>query len=162
MAEKTHCQFIGKHVKIYALADEIGNVFYIGCTFSRLEQRLAQHLSEAKNDRKYVNRRKTAIIRKLNFNITATIIDMAWITGESKSCLKYRARTVEKTWIDKYRALGYELCNGRLPFAKKPIQVHPEFIGKTIRVSSDGKNPDKPVLKMEVLEKEVAINSAAS
>jgi hypothetical protein len=156
MSEFPYCYFFGAYTKIYTLADENGNVFYVGSTTMRLEARLANHISVAKNNKSYGNKRKDAIIRKLNYKITATIVDMIWVTADRKEDLTHKADDIEKQWIDKYLSLGYKLVNGRQITPKKIIQLEPEFIGKTINVSSDNLSPDKPKIKIESKQTEHA------
>lgn len=139
--EYPYCDFVGAYAKIYTLSDENGNIFYVGCTTMRLETRLAQHISSAKNNHKYSNKRKNEIIRRLEFKIIATIVDMKWVTGRSGKSIKYLASDLEKEWINKYLELGYELVNGRLPIIKKEVAIQPEFVGKTL--ASSPKKPGK-------------------
>jgi hypothetical protein len=151
MSEKQYpcCEFFVAQAKIYSLADKQGNVFYIGTTNVRMETRLAQHISAAKNDNKYSNRRKNDIIRKLNYEIVCTIIDMMWITAEDKYSLKVGANKLEKQWIKKYTDLGYQLCNGRLPVVKKSTTLGAEFIGKTLTTMAKQNNKDNSWIKIE-------------
>jgi hypothetical protein len=148
MSDFPHCEFYGAYAKIYTLSDESGNVFYVGVTTMRLETRLANHISVAKNNKSYGNKRKDAHIRKLNYRITATIVDMIWVTAGVKKDLVHKADNLEKEWIDKYLALGYKLFNGREITPKKVIQLEPEFIGKTFNVTSEGISHDKPLIKI--------------
>jgi len=106
------CKFIGVYGKIYTLADEQGNVFYIGSTTFPLEHRLAGHISEAKCSKLRGNKRKIAHIRSLGFKVVATVIDMKWISGTDSKRFKYgEIKELEMKWISKYRQLGYELLN---------------------------------------------------
>lgn len=143
------CNFFGTYAKIYTLADANGNVFYVGSTTTRLELRLANHITVAKKNKSSGNKRKDAYIRKLNYRITATIVDMIWVTADRKKDLTHKADHIEKQWIDKYLSLGYALLNGRQVVPKKIVEPEPEFIGKTINVSSDTINPDKPKIRIE-------------
>lgn len=144
-----YCDFFGAQARIYSLADQQGNVFYVGCTTMRMEIRLAQHISAAKTNAKYTNKRKSAIIRKLDYEIICTIIDMVWVTAESAYALKYKAHGLEKQWIKKYTDLGYQLCNGRLPVIKKVQSFGPEFIGKTLATSAKPNSKDNSWIKIE-------------
>jgi hypothetical protein len=143
-----YCNFFGTYTKIYTLSDENGNVFYVGSTTTRLEIRLANHITVAKKNKSSGNKRKDAHIRKLNYKITATIVDMIWVTADRKKDLTHKADKIEKQWIDKYLSLGYALLNGRQVVPKKVIDPEPEYIGKTINVSSDAISPDKPKIRI--------------
>lgn len=143
MQEKQYpsCNFLIAQAKIYSLADQHGNVFYIGFTVNRMEVRLGQHISAAKNNTKYTNKRKNELIRRLDYEIVCTVIDMAWFTGENKYQLRDKARKLEKQWVKKYFDLGYQLCNGRLPIVKKSAKLGNDYIGKTVKTrASDGVN----------------------
>lgn len=149
MSDFPYCEFYGAYAKIYTLADENGNVFYVGVTTMRLETRLANHISVAKNNKSFGNKRKDAHIRKLNYKIVATIVDMVWVTSGVKKDLVHHADKLEKEWIEKYRALGYSLFNGRQVTPKKIIELEPEFVGKTLTVKSETNNPDQPKIRIE-------------
>ena len=136
-------------IKIYSLADHSGNVFYIGCTTARMESRLANHISEAKRNKRVSNQRKNDIIRKLDFSIVCTIIDTKWVTAEYKHRLKDTAVKLEKEWIKKYTELGYQLCNGRLPIIKKSAEYGPEYIGKTLTTYARPSSKDNSWIKIE-------------
>lgn len=151
--EGAYCDFFVAQAKIYSLADQQGNVFYIGCTNMRMETRLAQHISAAKNNTKYTNKRKNDIIKKLNYEIVCTIVDIIWVTAETAYDLKYRAHGLEKQWIKKYTELGYQLCNGRLPVVKKSKSFGPEFIGKTLTTKARPNDRDNSWIKIETAEK---------
>lgn len=154
MSDFPYCEFYGAYAKIYTLADENGNVFYVGVTTMRLEARLANHISVAKNNKSYGNKRKDAHIRKLNYKITATIVDMVWVSGGVKKDLVHQADKLEKEWIEKYRSLGYNLVNGRQVTPKKVVELEPEFIGKTLNVMSDNNSPDSPKIRIESYKKQ--------
>jgi hypothetical protein len=144
MSEYQSCNFFGAYAKIYTLSDDLGNVFYVGCTVKRLEVRLAQHISNAKLNKKYGNKRKDEHIRSLNYKITATIVDMLWVTAQREKDLKHKADNLERKWIQKYASLGYDLCNGRYLVTSKNAIQEPEYIGKAINVTSGSDNVDKP------------------
>lgn len=147
MSEFPYCNFFGTYAKIYTLSDESGDVFYVGSTTKRLEIRLAQHISNAKQNKKYGNKRKDELIRKLNYKIIATIVDMLWVTAQREKDLKHMADKLERQWIQKYASLGYDLCNGRFMVTRKNAFTDPEFIGKSIAVDSSCENVDKPRIK---------------
>ena len=149
----SYCHFFVAQAKIYSLADQQGNVFYVGCTTMRLETRLAQHISAAKSNARYTNKRKNAIIKKLDYVVVCTIVDMIWVTAQSAHELKYKAHGLEKQWIKKYTDLGYQLCNGRLPVVKKSQSFGPEFIGKTLTTSAKANSKDNSWIKIEPSEK---------
>lgn len=129
-----YCDFYGAWAKIYTLADHSGNVFYVGATTSTVANRVAQHISECRlvNHSKYAspNKRKVEHIRSLDFKVTATIVDMIWVTAHRKKDLIHKrlVKDLEKSWIEKYFELGYSLVNGR-PAIAKPVPS-PEYIGK--------------------------------
>lgn len=131
------------------MADHNGNVFYIGCTTRRMELRLANHISEAKRNKKSGNHRKNEIIRKLDYSIVCTIIDTKWATSEYRHSLKDMAIKLEKEWIKKYTELGYQLCNGRLPIVKKSAELGPEYVGKTLTTYARPNNKDNSWIKIE-------------
>lgn len=131
--------FFGGYAKIYTLSDQANNIFYVGCTVSRLETRLSTHLTEAKsfsNEKKY-NKRKCEHIRNLKYKITATIVDMKWVTGRSALHAMKKAEDLEQKWIDKYILLGYDLMNKQVGVIRKGVIEDPEFIGKSISVNTD-------------------------
>jgi hypothetical protein len=150
MPEFPYCEFFGAYAKIYTLSDENDNVFYVGSTVKRLETRLAQHISNAKRNKKYGNKRKDDIIRKLNYKIMATIVDMLWVTAQREKDLKHKADSLERKWIQKYASLGYDLCNSRFLINHKDSHTDSEFIGKSIGVDSKNDNVDKPAIKFTV------------
>lgn len=147
MSEYPYCEFYGAYAKIYTLSDESGNVFYVGSTVKRLEIRLAQHISNAKCNKKYGNKRKDELIRNLDYKITATIVDMLWVTAQREKDLKHMADKLERQWIQKYASLGYDLCNGRFVITKKNSDSEPEFIGKSIKVDSASNDTEHPKIR---------------
>jgi GIY-YIG catalytic domain len=122
--------------KVYTLADKSGNVFYVGCTTMTVEQRLCQHISEAKRNSKGTNTRKNLIISKLNYEIVATIVDMVWLTSSRSRLSGQRINKIEKKWIEKYVALGYELCN-RDVYKKRQLASKKEFVGQVYSTKGD-------------------------
>lgn len=100
-------RFFGAFGTIYTLADKNKNVFYIGCTLYALKNRLTTHIWEAKNGKT----KKCEMIRFLNYQITATVIDVKWVTGMDGYGAAQKLAVFEKEWIEKYKALGIELCN---------------------------------------------------
>lgn len=100
--------------KIYTLSDKNGGVFWVGCTIREIEQRLYDHLCEARNNHPYSNKRKNEKIRGLNYDVYATVIDTRVIECQSRSLAKRETKNWELEWIYKYRNQGYELCNSEV------------------------------------------------
>lgn len=120
-------------ITIYTLSDKEGNIFYVGYTTQTIEKRLAQHLADARL--KYNGgKKKNDRIALLNFEIVATVIDMANFKDEHWDRLLRKARKLEKEWIQKFQSLGHDLTNGR---NKKPEQFN--WIGKSVRSTTDYK-----------------------
>jgi hypothetical protein len=134
--EGTYCPFYGAYGKIYSLSDINGNVFYIGCTVLPLEKRLSQHVSEAKANRKGTNQTKNKIISDSGFEITATILEIKYVTARKAITAQKSLCNVEKQWIEKYIALGYDLCNRDHKRRKETTNVK-EHVGQSFRISKD-------------------------
>lgn len=134
--EGTYCPFYGAYGKVYSLSDRNGNVFYVGCTVMPMEKRLLQHISEAKANRKHSNRAKNKIISDSNFEITATILDIKYVTGRYARNAQRQLCNTEKSWIEKYVSLGYDLCNRDHKRRKERTNVK-EHIGQSFRISKD-------------------------
>lgn len=126
-----YCSFYGAWAKVYTLADDKGNVFYVGVTTHTMKQRLANHLSEAKSayaKSKGNARPKCLHIVNLNYKVKATIIDRMWVTASrSQDLIMQGCKDLEEEWIKKYADLGYELLNGSS--IKKRIPPPSEKIG---------------------------------
>jgi hypothetical protein len=125
-------KFFGAYAKIYTLSTTDGNIFYVGCTIQDLSTRFYAHLQEAKENSKYTNQRKGEKIRQADFKVTATIVDLIWVTGECSRSALSRARVREREWISKYRDLGYELTNGRARVNVSAPKCSAPYIGQAL------------------------------
>lgn len=129
--------FVGAFAKIYILSDSSGNVFYVGCTTQRIEQRVKQHIAEAKYCYPNTNKKKGKIIRDCGYNVIATIVHLFWVTANKTKNLRYCTKHIEKDWIEKYRLLGYELTNRSISDKKSKARPQPkEFIGQSFQFSN--------------------------
>lgn len=127
MNEETSCRLVCAYVRIYTLSDKDGNVFYVGYTTQNIEKRLGAHLAEAKYGPVSGNKRKNAHIAKLNFQVAATIVDMVLFSGSSWDHIAKKGRKLEKEWIIKYKALGYDLLNRH-----SITDIPPDTVGKVV------------------------------
>lgn len=108
-----YSDFYGAFAKIYCLADEFENIFYIGCTTRSLAQRLAAHLSEARTTPASTTNAKVKKIRALYMKVFIRELDIIWITSTNPQILPEYAIELEKFWINKYFDGGVELTNSR-------------------------------------------------
>lgn len=150
-----YCKFFGAYAKVYTMSDDKGNVFYVGCTVKSVENRTAQHISEARTGAAYSNKKKNEIIKSLNFKIVVKIVDMLWVTGSKAQKTMSQTNELENMWIIKFHNLGYELCNRRrIKNAFPKIKPNPEFIGQTF-ITKANKKKEIEILESEVKEEEV-------
>lgn len=129
--------------KIYSLADNNGNIFYIGMTICPLAKRVAEHISEAKRNHKWNRSVKNERIRELSYDLTATIVHMEFVAGSDQYHALQRARkSLERKWILKFIDLGYKLTNREAkPKIKKVIIPQIEYVGQVYKsgISKDDK-----------------------
>lgn len=149
----SYCKFFGAFAKVYTLSDESGNIFYVGCTTSNIQLRTAQHLSEARTNARYGNKKKNDLIKSLNFKIVVKIVDMLWVTARKSSDTIRQTTELENSWIVKFHSLGYDLCNRRRIKGLFPQRVEPrrEFVGQTFVTTTNRKK------EIEILESEVKV-----
>lgn len=100
--------------KIYTLADENGNVFYVGSTIQPIRVRFDQHLLQARNTG-YNPTEKCKAIVALDFNIVITVVDIRHLSEPTYKELNRKILDLEKEWIIKYLELGYKLTNRTAP-----------------------------------------------
>lgn len=95
--------------KIYALSDNNGSVFYIGCTIKSLDERKGGHIRDAKYNNG--NKKKNEIIRSLNYDFIITQIDQKYVTARWSNDTVSQSLPLERYWIAKYEEMGADLCN---------------------------------------------------
>lgn len=97
-------------LSVYTLSDIEGNIFYVGCS-SDLKKRLKAHITEAKGDHCYTNRKKNAKIRSLNYQILIKEIDRLEAKNYQINLAKYEGRDIEYKRIVEYHRMGFNLVN---------------------------------------------------
>lgn len=135
------CPLYTACIKVYSLADKKGNVFYVGYTSKSLEYRLSQHVNGSRPYQIEIEKpghlkisAKAEHIRKLNFKVVATVIDIAWVASQHGYVIPSIGRRLEKKWIQKYLDLGYALTNREIKTYNKALTKEADFIGKTITI----------------------------
>lgn len=106
-----HSSFVCGYAKIYTLADKNGNVFYVGATIQDLEMRLRMHIWETKNISSQYLSEKQLMIKELNYEVVATIVDKIYVTGTHFVNAIVKARHKEIEWINKFRSMGHKITN---------------------------------------------------
>ena len=91
-------------VKIYALTDVEGSVFYVGQTFGPVEDRLRSHVCQARRNARFCER-KTAKIVSLEYRVNVLVLDVVMVKNR-KEALKE-----ELKWIQHYLNTGVQLVN---------------------------------------------------
>lgn len=120
-------------LKIYTLSGRDKRVFYVGCTILEVEERLKQHITEAKYYEGFTKMpQRSRVIRENEFDITASIVDIIQITAESGKEAKQKAEVFEIEWIRKFQDEGIVLANKRNVTRKNK---RPQYIGKIIKAA---------------------------
>lgn len=125
--------FFGGYAKIYSLADQEGNVFYVGCTILSVEERIRTHVTRI-NGLQTITSAADLHMKSLDFKMIATILDKKWVTGKTSKIAVRKAFDLENEWIIKLRALGHPIKN-KHPFEKLFEIKKPEVIGQIYSVS---------------------------
>lgn len=120
-------------LKIYTLSGSDKVVFYVGCTIVEIEERLRQHITEAKYYEGFTKMpQRSRVIRENNFEIFATIVDVISISAMDSKEAKHKAEHFETEWIRKFQDKGVVLANKRNVLRKGK---RPQFVGKTVKAA---------------------------
>lgn len=101
-------------VRIYALADFSGNVFYIGATTVKLWQRKFQHVQTSKPFTQFSRSPRAKKIRELDYKIKIIELDVAGCFGVDRREAQINAQGIEMKWIKRFLDEGVELVNKRI------------------------------------------------